>query len=775
MTDPVPTSPRLDEAATRQLAAEAERLFDAGDHAAIARRLGGHGDGSRATFGLWVPDDGREVQLELLLPPPGFEGPPETPERLDFERVTLPMTVVRDTAWTAVTDIAPGRRDRFGPLYRAIVDGTDERRPLIDPMAVSTPFGAFAPSELVDVNELFGPREDMVHVAALASESDGPPRLGPFVNILQVHVGTATEEGTLEALTERVSAVAERIRQGQEPAPAEMLWTEYDAVQLMPVEPTIRREAGPFAFTIEAQEDAVVSATVRRETASDWGYDVIIGGSAAVNPAILRHGRPHALSDLARCLHDFPGGPIHLILDMVFGHADNQATQVMPSAWFTGPDMYGQHLDYRHPLVRAQLLEMQRRKLDHGADGFRIDGAQDFTWWNVEHQRVEHDDDFLEAMSAVVQEVGGVRYRPWMIFEDGRPWPRDDWEIASTYRAVTERQPHAFQWGPLTFAHNTPFLFTFWLMKWWRLREVAQVGSHWISGCANHDTLRRGTQVDPHDRINTYLGGTRPEAIRQAYDHPAANLLFGAFLPGVPMDFLQAIARAPWSFIRDTDHRYAVKVWAEESRFLDWHVPADVYEDPEVFVRLKGLGFRDRELLAGFMADLAAAVAVHGDALEPVVERVAVAPRPAGFGATAGELVAASHAWMQDVRDFCRVDRHLQALDPRQVRFDADVRRFRREHAWLQHDLGEGDRFEHRHPSRGSALFYGHRQGPAGERVLFVANMEGAPVEVVAAELVGVTDEPWTVALASPGLAEPAADRRTRLDDGEGFVCLAAS
>ena len=26
-----------------------------------------------------------------------------------------------------------------------------------------------------------------------------------------------------------------------------------------------------------------------------------------------------------------------------------------------------------------------------------------------------------------VQEVAGRRYRPWFIFEDGRPWPEEDW------------------------------------------------------------------------------------------------------------------------------------------------------------------------------------------------------------------------------------------------------------------------------------------------------------------------------------------------------------
>ncbi len=97
--------------------------------------------------------------------------------------------------------------------------------------------------------------------------------------------------------------------------------------------------------------------------------------------------------------------------------------------------------------------------------------------------------NYLELMNNVVQEVAGKRYRPWMIFEDGRPWPRDDWELASSYREVTRQFENVYQWGPLTFAHNTPFLFTFWVTKWWRIKEITQVGSHWITGCANHDTL----------------------------------------------------------------------------------------------------------------------------------------------------------------------------------------------------------------------------------------------------------------------------------------------
>ena len=42
--------------------------------------------------------------------------------------------------------------------------------------------------------------------------------------------------------------------------------------------------------------------------------------------------------------------PMRLVIDVVYGHADNQALGVVPEAWFTGPDMYGQHLDYRNPI-----------------------------------------------------------------------------------------------------------------------------------------------------------------------------------------------------------------------------------------------------------------------------------------------------------------------------------------------------------------------------------------------------------------------------------------
>jgi hypothetical protein len=47
------------------------------------------------------------------------------------------------------------------------------------------------------------------------------------------------------------------------------------------------------------------------------------------------------------------------------------------------------------------------------------------------------------------------------------------------------------------------------------------------------------------------------EILDKAYDNPAVSMLTYVALPGVPMDFLNATARASWGFIRNQDDRTA--------------------------------------------------------------------------------------------------------------------------------------------------------------------------------------------------------------------------
>jgi hypothetical protein len=473
--------------------------------------------------------------------------------------------------------------------------------------------------------------------------------------------------------------------------------------------------------------------------------------------------------------------PIRVVFDVALGHADEAAAELLPDPFFEGPGMYGLHLDYRQPVVRAILLELHRRKANFGADGIRVDGAQDFTYHDEETGEQVHDDAFLDALDGVVHEVAGTGYRPWMIFEDGRPWPREDWELASTYRTLIDRHPHAFQWSPVTFAHNKPALLTFWATKWWRMREVGEFGSRWITGVANHDTLRRGSQVEVTDDwsgelINPYLAADPRGTIREAYDSPAALVWFHVAMPGVPMDFLHANYRAPWGFVRDTDPTWNVKVVAEEAPWIDWHVPegalADADGTGDAFPRLRALGFETRADLKSVATTLSDLVDATDYDVDLIAELLSAMGTPmdaeeAGNGLDADDLQRFSFAWSGDVSEYLTLDRWADEQDGARTAFDRAVREFRQARPWLRDDVDpdRGEAFGYRHPTEGTVVYEACRRAPDGDETLLVAcNTEGTPVEVSPAAVLadlgaeragGLGDDAsgeWTVALAPPDL-----------------------
>ena len=765
------TAPARNDAASADLvdwAVQAEDTADTPFDAAsrLIKRMGAHvtGDGT-ATFGFWAPALRRHdippdrAVLEILTPPPDLNLT-APPLRASFRRDTVALNAgPLDTLWVACENARAGTPDTAGVFYQVrIPTESGEWLVVPDSLAASVPFGAFAPAELYDLGRMQRQRADAEYFETLDTgrTRNGRPHGAPPDHILQIHPGTSTDEGSLAGLTRVFREIARKIDTGEPLTPAEENYMDYDAVQLMPVEPTIEYETGPDfwtelgAFDPEAQ---AVTIELQPPDVTNWGYDIPISASSAVNPVLLETKRPDELVELAATLHTFPTGPIRLIFDVVFGHVDNQAIGLLDDDFFAGPGMYGMNLDYQNPMVRAMLLEMQRRKVNFGADGVRTDGAQDFRFWDPETQSLYHDDAYLQHMSDLVQEVAGTEYHPWMIFEDGRPWPQDDWELSSTYRAVIDQQPDVFQWGPLTFAHNTPFLFTYWISRWWRICEVAEVGGHWISGCANHDTLRRGTQVDPEERINTFLGDSLPEIIENAYDNPAANMLTYGVFPGVPMDFLHAFMRAPWSFIRNTDDRYGVKVASEEARFLDWRVTEEQYDDDRHFQRLKALGFEQRGGLHRFMHALDHAVRLTDydlDSMVPVLN--AITPELDGPHRSVDGLKTVARAWMDDLRDYCTVTHHTGRLDADRTAFNRELRQFRSDHPWLKDSVEGADVLRYREPAEGTILFGSMRTAPDGDaRVLFVGNMEGAATTVTPTDfLPEAADTDWTPAVLAP-------------------------
>jgi len=777
---------RRNEAATRALAdwcrdqiTIAPTVFDGSR--AIARRTGARMDGATYNFCFWTPEllDARvpdgDIFLEVLAP--------QTPltltqahQRARFDRHLVPMARVEDFCLVAVEGLRAGTRDTVGHFYALTWRDRDDRwHRILDPMASSLPFGAMAPAEIYDTDAMQAARADRAYFEALAG--DAPHKFGPATNILQIHVPTATAGGTLASLAREFERLSERIRRDLPLEPGDMLYLGYDAVQLLPVEPTTVYEMGPDFWQESNQGADEVTVDLIRPDTTNWGYDVVIAGMAAVNPVLLESGRPDELVDLAAALHNFASGPKKLILDVVFGHSDNQGLRALNPHYFAGPNMYGQNLDYRNPRVRAILLEMQRRKVDFGADGVRVDGAQDFKWWDAGGEELRHDDDYLQQMADVEQEVAGTRYRPWMIFEDGRPWPQEDWELSSDYRAViaAQRDDDVFQWGPLTFAHNTPFLYSFWLSKYWRIREMLEVGANWISGTANHDTLRRGTQVNPKLNINTRLGDTRMDILDKAYDNPAVSMLTYVSFPGVPMDFLNATARASWGFIRNQDDRYGVKVVAEEAVSLKWQVDEYSYSRPAFFQRLKALGFATREELARFFEFLPALVEVTEYDLEEIARLLnAVEPRLAGPETYSPRVLkSVARAWMDDMHEYCNVSQTVTQLDADHVRFMLDLRNFRRANPWLRANFGPRDHFDYLHPIAGRTVFTALRHGPEGQQVFCITHMEGGETpdfDPLTLPVAGLAGTGWQLALRSPAIGADYTGGPVTLRDSMGLT-----
>lgn len=774
-----PQSARLHEAETAALVRWAQQTLRAGANTFAQRqqlvaRLGAgyDPDTGLTRFGFWAPELGvaavtpSDVRLELLTPIEAidFSAPRQS---VVFRRELVELRAVGDYWWAVADGVQAGSRTQPGAFYRLVYRVGDDERTVPDVLAASIPYGAFAPAEVYDLVSLERGRRDHDHFSAGRVDESGLRRVEPPASILQLHIPTATEAGTIAGLTRRYGQIAAKLRRGEDLEVAEQALVGYDALQPLPIDPTIElREPGEPGFFLPTDVvDEVaghIGVTLRKPHIRNWGYDNIVCAASATNPALLETLRPDELVELAEVLHTFPAGPVLLLYDVVFGHADNQAAALLNGRFFKGPNMYGQDLNHQDPTVRAILLEMQRRKSNTGCDGIRVDGAQDFRFYDPRTGRVEYDDDYLAQMSAVPQEVAGAHRRLWMIFEDGRPWPEEGWETTSTYRDVIEQQPEVFQWGPLIFAHNTPMLEGFWERVWWRIEQICTHGAQWISGCGNHDTLRRGTQVDPSRPLNRRLGARLPDILDASYDNPAVTLLTYGFLPGVPMDFLQASTRTPWGFVRDTDEHYGVKVVTEEAGFFHWQVTEEAFAAPDAFWRTKRHGLADLGALRALLADLAELVAGHEYHLDAFAEQLHPhLPRLSARG-----LVLLARDVMRDCHDWCNVDRWVHELDPEQVAFNLACRRLRRAHPWLQDNLITPDWLE-RHDDNGGTVAVGCRSGEDAGQVAIAVVLEGAPWLFDPAD--AGLGEGWSALLTTPGLA-PQPDGRLLLADGDGVL-----
>jgi len=796
-----------------EVQASDETLFKKAQH--LASKLGAHYrpiDGL-TEIGFWAPELGadmiqpKNIYLEIFTPKKAID-PSKPTQKVVFRRDSIHLEKQGEYFWGVLSGMKPGTPEAFGSFYwlRYLDMETNEVRVIGDCLGYSYPYGVYAPAELYDMVSTQQCRKDLDYFSQGETDDDGVVQVQAPRNILQLHVNTASPDGTIASLTRVYRAIANKLKRNESLTPAEQCFIGYDAVQLLPIEPTVEHRGkhelghGFFIFSghdfgemdpetedidIEAED---IKVTLKKPNTQNWGYDIVIFGCSATNPSVLETLRPSELVELSETLHNFPTGPIQLIYDIVYGHADNQAIDLLNGRFMKGPNMYGQDINHQNPTVRAILLEMQRRKNDTGVDGIRVDGAQDFKFFNPLSGAVEYDDAYLSDMAEVLQEIGDSKRRLFTIFEDGRPWPAEGWEEISTYRDIVEFKPDSFQWGPLIFAHNTPSVKKFWDRKWRRVTEVMHIGADWITGCGNHDTLRRGTQVDPSLDINWNLGNSLPEVLHNAYDNPAITLMHYGFAPGLPMDFINCTMRAPWGFLRNTDDRYGVKVVAEEAGgFLDWQIIPETYDWPQLFPRVKGMGFAHLGELRQFVRGLNDAIeethydldevahicqrylGAHPDDEE--IKQEAKTRKSAselqkinvpGKSKVLSELDVSqlkkfAHAFMEDCHEMCNVWLQEDIIDPDQVAFNLALRRFRHANPWLRENLSGLDRFN-RVSTDEQTLFYGLRSAPKSEgadttyQIAMLVHMGGEALTATPGDWLQIEPDEWTVAIASPGL-----------------------
>lgn len=748
----------------------------------IVQKMGAHVQGYSAEFLIWHPGfkHTNQAQIHIYIPDPNlvFDKPDQHCSVTYFK---FEVALVEEFATVVIDHLPAGNKEQFGALYEfTFVDENDNLKTVRDPLAWSLPYGLHAPAELYDIESVLADRKDEKYFSKLKTEAEKTPfgRVKPSTNLLEIHTGTATLEGSLGSLAQRFKQIAGAIEDKRDLTPDEQNLLGFDGIQLMPIDPVIEHpEEHQFWKPIQppTENNSEITVHLRKPSVINWGYDVAIFGSAAVNPSILSNGRPHELLDLIETLHTFPGGAIKVVIDVVYGHSDNQGLTLLPEEFFAGPNMYGQNINLKNPLVRAMMLEMQRRKINWGFDGIRVDGAQDFKYYDAEHDIMLHDDDFLKQMSAVEQNVAGIAYKPWMIFEDGRPWPRDDWELASTYRVVTEQQKHPHQWAPMIFSYNTPYKYTYWVSKWWRLKEQFEFGEKWISGYANHDTMRRGTQTDPSTvNVNFLLGNSLKMVMDNAYNNPSTTLLMNGFLPGVPMDFIQALGNTPWSFMRNTDTTYAIKVAAEEAHFTEWQISEVEYRKSRFFKNLKNMGFKTLQQLRRFskiLLYLLKATDYNPSNMAQLLNTIDP-PLPV-TGWTIEKLSKYTLAWMEDINEYSNVDLHAEFIDAKKAAYNLAVRKYRLKNPWLNKNFGDTDTLQYREPVNGSVIYYGYRRSEeAGKEIAFVANMEGQPRQVIPLELnLPIKNMPdWSIALATPSVRAKKIDKPIRLSISQGIL-----
>jgi hypothetical protein len=185
-----------------------------------------------------------------------------------------------------------GTREAVGDFYALTWrDAEDKWHRILDPLAMSLPFGAMAPAELYDVAAMQAARGDAAYFEALR----GPEvhKFGPPTNILQVHVPTATAGGTIASLTRHVPAP----RRTRRPTcrwnrRTSCFWAMTRCSFCRWSRPRSTRPGPISGRNFRRDSEMPLPVDLLRPDTTNWGYDVVIAGMAAREPGAAGNRPP---------------------------------------------------------------------------------------------------------------------------------------------------------------------------------------------------------------------------------------------------------------------------------------------------------------------------------------------------------------------------------------------------------------------------------------------------------------------------------------------------
>jgi hypothetical protein len=200
------------------------------------------------------------------------------------------------------------------------------------------------------------------------------------------------------------------------------------------------------------------------------------------------------------------------------------------------------------------------------------------------------------------------------------------------------------------------------------------------------------------------------------------------FLPGIPMDFAQAVTYSPWLFMRNTDWQWGVKVMSEEAFFIDWYVSETDFK--QHFKRLQSIDFQSVEQMKVFLFDLRQIILLTDYDWKKMIKMFQSLRR--NYPKIKDDIMLRNiaKAYFADAHDFCKISNHASKINEKEADFFLSLRQFRTQNAWLRNNFSESDSIKKDITHLYSTVYEAERISLDGKKLVFIGNMEGETISV---------------------------------------------